>query len=90
MLENLIIEATKDELKERDIHAAVGEHLNISDKIENAGVHNFMAGYIKAYIDDYEEDPKELKRQLHNDRIVSLYLDDVDGFVDTYERRLQA
>lgn len=86
MLENLIIEATKEELKERDIHQAVGEHLNISDKIENAGVHNFMAGYIKAYIDDYE-DPKELKSKLHQDRIVSLYLDDVDGFVDTYERR---
>lgn len=38
------------------------------------GVINLLGGYIKAYCDDYKNDPEELKRLLKTDNLVMTYV----------------
>lgn len=40
----------------------------------HSGAINLLGGYIKAYCDDYRDNPEELKRLLKTDRLVMTYV----------------
>lgn len=43
-------------------------------KMAHNGVINLLGGYIRAYCEDYRDDPEKLKKLLKTDRLVMSYI----------------
>lgn len=81
-----------NDLTERQAEDFIETCKRDAEAMSDESVAQFMDEYIRFYVLDYmsgEFSESEFRKMLKRDRIVTGYLEDVDSFVDTINRKLR-